>query len=343
MEKEHQENKPFVLRSVLHGNYLRDLLSDHYNMGDWLECKYLLRGLNDTYKVTTSTGSYILRLYRAEVSEQRVEQEMYLIESLSTLLTKGITKAAEAVVNQNHEWYCSVHAPEGTRYAVLFRNADGVEPALHDEASCYLFGISAAELHDAMDRIASSPVTRRLDLDFLIQQPIRSIIRYIGVEHPQTLFLTTFADRLMYQVKSRLEQGLDWGMIHGDMHGNNNVQYNGEHFSHIDFEWSGLGWRAYDLAQVWLSRRKHHSTDQAELLWNEILKGYRSIRPLSANDEHAISDFAMVRRLWVMSLDAAFIDSDSGSLDFGEDWIHAFVQEFQQYLQGLEHLNVERK
>ncbi len=127
-----------------------------------------MRGLYDTYKVTTSTGSYILRLYRAEVSEQRVEQEMHLIESLSSLLTKGITKAAVAVVNQNHEWYCSVHAPEGTRYAVLFRYANGVEPALHDEASCFSFGRSAVELHDAMDRIASFPDTKRLDLDFLI-------------------------------------------------------------------------------------------------------------------------------------------------------------------------------
>lgn len=38
----------------------------------------------------------------------------------------------------------------------------------------------------------------------------------------------------------------------------------------------------------------------------------------------------IARRLWVMGLDVEFI-SDSGALDYTEDWLEEFIDEFRSY------------
>ena len=59
------------------------------------------------------------------------------------------------------------------------------------------------------------------------------------------------------------------------------------------------------------------------------MKGYRSVRSFTDADEQAVDLFIIVRRFWVMSLDVAFIDSDMGALDYGEDWLNNFIKEFR--------------
>ncbi|MDR9856212.1 phosphotransferase [Paenibacillus sp. VCA1] len=322
----------FVLRSVIHGDYLRQLLSPQYSLGPWIECNYLLRGLNDTYKVRTHQGFYVLRIYRVEVQEDQIQYELSIINKLSNILLDDTTQVAVPISKLDNSFYSVIHAPEGNRFAVLFQYAEGEENPLNDEDSCYLFGQSAAKLHHAMDQIKIGLPKHELDTDFLIRQPVERIINYVGKDHSQSEFLLDFANELCAIIERRIELGLDWGICHGDLHGNNNVQFKEGTCTHIDFEWSSKGWRSYDLAQVLISRRRHHPIDQANTLWNAIINGYRSVRHFSANDEHAVEDFVIVRRLWVMSLDVAFINSFSGSLDYGEDWLNGFINEFKAYL-----------
>lgn len=325
-------DEALVLRSVINGDYLIRFLSDQYSIGPWIECNYLLRGLNDTYKVRTHQGLYVLRIYRVEVREDYIDYELSIINKLSEVLLNKTTQVALPIRKLDNSFCSEIKAPEGNRYAVLFQFAEGEEYTLNDEDSCFLFGQSAAELHLAMDRITVELPKHDLDINFLIRQSVERIINYIGKDHTQTDFLLEFANKLCEIIERRIELGLDWGICHGDMHGNNNVQFNEGIFTHIDFEWSCKGWRSYDLAQVLISRRRHHQIDQANTLWNAIIKGYRTVRPFSENDEKAVEDFIIVRRLWVMNLDVAFIHSYSGSLDYGEDWLNGFIKEFKEYL-----------
>lgn len=322
----------FVLRSVINGEYLSQLLAPHYSLGPWIECNYLLRGLNDTYKVRTHQGQFVLRIYRVEVPEEQIEHELSIINKLSQILMNSTTQVAVPICKLDNSLYSVIHAPEGNRFAVLFQYAEGEENPLNDEASCYLFGQSAAKLHLAMDQIEIRQPKQELNIEFLIRQSVERIINYMGKDHSQAEFLADFANKLSEIIERRNEQGLDWGICHGDLHGNNNVQFNEGILTHIDFEWSSKGWRSYDLAQVLISRRRHHPLDHANTLWNAIVNGYRSVRHFSENDVNAVEDFLIVRRLWVMNLDVAFINSYSGSLDYGEDWLNGFIKEFKEYL-----------
>lgn len=321
-------NQPTALRSVLDPKYLEFCLSGQYDLGQWNECLYWLNGLNDTYRVRTAKGIYILRVYRHEIKESDVSYELSLLTQLTVLLKPEHTKVAEPLVKRDKSWYSVLDAPEGERIAVIFRYINGTENGLLDEESCAAFGQSAAELHSAMDQVILNQPRYDLDTNFLINQPLERIVNYIGEKHEAAPFLHQFASALKERVDAAVKQGLDWGICHGDMHGNNNALQENTHFTHFDFEWSGKGWRAYDLAQV--RARKRQQADKLEPLWNAFMSGYRSVRSFSVQDEMAVELFVIARRFWVMSLDVAFLHSNSGALDYSEDWLEGFINEFRK-------------
>ena len=327
--------QPIAVRSVLNPNYLSYCLSVHYSLGAWSECTYWLRGLNDTYRVRTSHGFYILRLYRTEITERDVRFELSTLTQLADVLETSKTKVSMPVRKKDNEWYTVIDAPEGPRIAVLFNYIDGTENAMHDAESCYAFGQSAAELHAAMDHIVADQAFRPdLDTHVLLDQSLDRIVHYLGDKHEAVSFLSEYATALKTRIQDAAQQGLDWGLCHGDMHGNNNVFQIGDQFIHYDFEFTAKGWRAYDLAQVKV-RKRQPAEEVRQELWDAFLSGYRTVRSLSDVDEQAIDLFVGVRRFWVMGLDVAFIPNDSGALDYGEDWLTSFVEEFKGRIEKI--------
>ncbi|WP_340015716.1 phosphotransferase [Paenibacillus sp. FSL K6-1318] len=320
--------QPTALRSVLNPRYLESALRNQYDIGTWEECLFWLRGLNDTYRVRTSTGMYILRIYRTEIAEADVQYELSLLSQLKNVLTSAEhTDIGEYIEKKDRTGYTVLEAAEGKRVAVMFRYIEGTENNLEDEESCYAFGQSAAELHKAMDQVNVELPRYELDLKFLIDEPLERIIHYIGENNEAAAFLHTFATTLKERIGAASRQGLDVGLCHGDMHGNNNAFQQDHQFIHYDFEWAAKSWRAYDLAQVKV--RKRQSEDRKAALWNALMAGYRSVRSFSAEDEQAVDLFIVARRFWVMGLDVAFIESDMGALDYGSDWLDSFVEEFR--------------
>ncbi|NMO97686.1 hypothetical protein [Paenibacillus lemnae] len=82
------------------------------------------------------------------------------------------------------------------------------------------------------------------------------------------------------------------------------------------------GWRAYDIAEFRLARevRLGHDKELLEQLWDAFVKGYISVRELSAKDLKAVPLFVGVRQVWLMGL--CFKDAHiHGSIDFGDDFI----------------------
>ncbi|WP_336774936.1 phosphotransferase [Paenibacillus sp. MMO-58] len=320
-------NQPMAVSSVLAPDYLMSCLSGQYELGPWTHCVYWLRGLNDTYRVQTEKGTYIVRVYRQEIGEREAAYEMALLGQLEELLAGTEASIAPPVRKVDGTCYSVIAAPEGERIAVLVEYAEGIENRLQDEESCYAFGQSAAQLHLAMDQVQLELPRRELNTEFLVEESLQRIIRHIGKEHPAAVFLREYANALKDRVASAAAEGLDWGICHGDMHGNNNAVETDGRYTHFDFEWSAPCWRAYDLAQV--RNRKRQSAESKDQLWQALLAGYRSVRSFSEKDEQAVELFVLVRRFWIMSLDVLFVPTQSGALDYGEDWLNDFLEEFR--------------
>ncbi len=370
--------EPIASRSILRSAYVEHRLSGLYDLGKWTECRYWLRGLNDTYRIRTENGGkYMLRVYRAESRGSDIAFELELLERLQAELLGTAAEASPAVRLADGRLFSALPAPEGVRFAALFREAEGAEDPMQDEASCIAFGRSAAELHAAMDRVlpgteaggfaavpgagrepqvaadaaASEPQERArreidgengaakplpprapADAEFLLRAPLRMTLAHIGENHPQAPFLRRYALGLEQAVAEAASRGLDFGLCHGDMHGNNNALGKGDCFTHFDFEFAAPGWRAWDLAQF--KNRKRQQPDRVEPLWQAFLEGYRSVRAFSAEDEAAVEIFRLVRRFWTMGLDAEIAPLCDGALDFGEDWLAEFTEEFRRHPLG---------
>jgi Ser/Thr protein kinase RdoA (MazF antagonist) len=96
-----------------------------FGIGKLSECLFYTGGFNDTYRVKTIDGkTYFLRVYRR--SWRSLADIQYELDVLSHLKQKDFP-ATRLVPYQDGQLYCTVPAPEGTRYLVLFTEALGSE------------------------------------------------------------------------------------------------------------------------------------------------------------------------------------------------------------------------
>src|SRR5260221_8371875 len=85
-------------------------------------CKYLLRGVSDTYVVYTDADKFIFKVYRScHRSFNEIESEIELLNRLKT----GGVKVAWPVSDNNGGFIQRFNAAEGDRFGVLFIFAPG--------------------------------------------------------------------------------------------------------------------------------------------------------------------------------------------------------------------------
>ncbi len=87
-----------------------------------------------------------------------------------------------------------------------------------------------------------------------------------------------------------------YGMIHSDLRMSNLLQ-DGEEITVLDFDDCGLGWYMYDVACI--CGLMEHRPD-LELVFDAIMKGYESIRPVGEEDRSEIGTFVMMRRIGLL-------------------------------------------
>jgi Ser/Thr protein kinase RdoA (MazF antagonist) len=298
-----------VIRSILSPRALLAEVARRYALVP-TTCRLLKRGLNDTYHVTAVDGQYILRVYRAEWrSASAIEYEL---ELLCHLASRGVSVAVPLRTKED-QLVWSVSAPEGMRHVVLFSYAHGTRVSWTSEDDANLIGRVAAAIHTASDDFVSEHSRPPIDLAYLIEAPLVAIRPFLAHRPDDLAFLEQFAGRL----KARGDEldALDWGVCHGDFGPKNIHVATDRSLTVFDFDLCGPGWRAYDLALIqWVAT--DHQTDG---LWEAFLRGYASVRPLSADDVNAIPFFHAAAHVASLGLFAENV-GDWGSADMS-DWL----------------------
>ena len=107
-----------VLESILSPAELIDKVLPGFGLDDLAECSFYSGGFNHTYQVKTASGqTCYLRAYRR--SWRTLADIQFELDMLAHLQQKGFP-AARPVPYQDGNLFCSVPAPEGTRYLALF-------------------------------------------------------------------------------------------------------------------------------------------------------------------------------------------------------------------------------
>lgn len=310
-----------VSYSTLSLKALQDYVGEKYDLKDIKEFRYLLRGMNDTYSIKTAEDQYVFRVYRAD-RRMEYSEVAFEIELLKHLDQHHIP-VSMPISDICGEFIQTLNAPEGDRFGVLFTFAEGNEQAINDEEISYLFGKSVADIHTKSDNFSTEYARQILDLDYLIHKPLTAIEPYMTHRKDDFECIRSVAKQLEQRLLDFPLEELDWGICHGDLHGNTNISFKEDmSYTHYDFDLCGFGWRAYDIAEFRLARevRLTFDKDKFEQLWSAFVEGYVSVRNLSEKDLQAVPIFVGIRQLWLMGL-CLGESHIHGSIDFGDDFI----------------------
>ncbi|NGZ77698.1 phosphotransferase [Saccharibacillus alkalitolerans] len=317
-----------VAYSLLSKQALTSHIADNYEFQEPIRLNYFLRGMNDTYILETGSGKYIFRVYRAD---RRNKSEIAFELDLLNDLHGNDVSVSIPIAKKDGTFINEFFVAEGVRYGVMFSFAEGNEKPIHTVEDSYLFGESVAEIHKVTENFRSEHVRGDLDLEFLIEKPLNLIELHMEHRPEDYRFIREKILGLKERLAMKIEKGLDWGVCHGDLHGNTNAAFTDDgKLTHYDFDISGYGWRAYDIAEFRLAREIHsgHNKDEVERLWEAFLNGYRHVRDLGENDVEAVSIFVVLRQLWLFGL--CFRESELiGGADFDDGFIDSKMEYFR--------------
>jgi Ser/Thr protein kinase RdoA (MazF antagonist) len=297
-----------VTYSTLATDALAVRLEAGYELDAVTACRFLHRGLNDSYLVETANGRYVLRVYRA--GWRTPDEIAYEIAALEHLGRKGVPVALPVRRRDGAaiDW---LPAPEGSRAAVLFTHAPGreLDGSVEDSRR---YGRAVASVHRATDDFAPEHARFSLDLDHLLTEPMAAIRPFLCHRPVDLDFLETVASGLARRIAALPAGEMDRGFCHGDFHGDN--AHIGERaVTLFDFDCCGPGWRAYDIA---VFRWRWGDDEKGNERWAAFLEGYRSLRPIGERDLAAVPLFVAARAIWLRGLHAA------NTANWGRSWLN---------------------
>lgn len=314
-----------VTHSIPSADALKAQLQHDYAIEPIDECRYWQIGLNDTYLVSCPGNCFVLRVYRAQ---RRTDAEVeYELDAITHLSYVGIP-VSTAISRKDGTRLGAINTPEGRRQYVLFTFAEGTTYSYSDDIQiAFDYGQAVARLHNATDDFVSPHQRFTLNLEFLLHNPLVSLKPFLRRRPTDWDYLCRLAERIEKSIHKLIAEGLNQGFCHGDTNGYNAHFTCSRQLTFFDFDFCGIGWRAYDLASFrWLALM-----NPKEDRWNHFLRGYTQIRPLYDVDRQAVPFLIGARQLWI----------DSLQIENGADWgfnniDDSYFDRKLKYLQNLE-------
>lgn len=290
------------MNELLSPEKVAEIVDAHYPLGKPVFCKLIRRGFNDHYLVHLEGGRFVFRVYlNGKYYIESFEDYAFELELLDHLHRDNVP-VAHALSLVNGERLGRVGTKQGERAFALFSYVPGVEAdreSLTLEQS-FRLGKTMAEMHLSLNRFRSRKGRYRLDLTYLVEEPLRLISAEIGknssglASQEEQAALAEMVEGLgpIDDLVATVEQidcsGDEFGLIHADMN-LGNVRFQGDEPWLYDFDHCGFGWRAYDVSICRLL-----PAPQGEAM----LHGYESVRTLSASERGCLATFSTLRRVW---------------------------------------------
>ncbi|WP_176842439.1 phosphotransferase enzyme family protein [Chitinophaga filiformis] len=278
-----------TLYSTLSPTALATYISQQYTFGP-LECKFIVRGVGDTYLVSAANERFILRIYRP--SHRTLANIQAEVELLTALHTAEVSVSYPLADKDGH-YIQSLPGAEGTRHAVLFSYAEGRSHNILSDVQLRNFGQEMARFHNISSQIQLSKDRWTFDLETTLFQPLAAVKDYFS-EDPATYdWLLQSADKVKTFLSQLDTSRFSYGYCHFDFLPKNFHFDSQDNITFFDFDFFGTGWLAYDLMtfhqQLLLDMQMGRLTaEQRERTWSLFVEAYRSERALSEEELAAI-------------------------------------------------------
>ena len=306
-----------VSYSTLQISFLQTLLKERYGI-DSASVVFLKRGFNDTYKINTGTGRFILRIYRAK---RRTIQEIRSELNFLLFLKEKHISLSVPLPDRDKQYIQEIASPEGSRYGVLFSFVEGESlrrPSVHQ---CRKAGEALGAIHQTLLESEQGSLSWNYEPDKIFSY-VRSSVSKTLSGFPEDL---VYLDRLEQEIQKRLlDANLKTGICHGNLQPENFYFLSSGEVSFIDFDFSGRGPLLYDLgAYMWYD----HQGKTKEML-ESFYAGYALYFPLSQKEKDLIPVFGTLRALFLMGMWNRFNDGESNPV-WPADQISGFVKKLK--------------
>lgn len=272
--------------------------------------KFINHGENTTFKITDSRKkNYLLRICRYEYhTAEALNEELQWLKKLSCQF-----RVPTPVVSNKKkllEWTSTKLLPEG-RNTALFHWTDGIflstkqssknKMKVHHMVS---LGRLIGELHN--HETTRGKVTHRKY--WTVQGLVGRKSKFGSIDHitqatpvQQRLISITRRSLCVSMKKFEKKYPSKQGLIHADLHFRNLV-FNKRDIALIDFDDSGFGFFAYDLAIPILSvtSSKFLLKKEKILFRKAILEGYQQVQPWTTDDEKFLEQCMLARKLLML-------------------------------------------
>jgi Ser/Thr protein kinase RdoA (MazF antagonist) len=304
-----------ITKSFFAPDMLAQRLEAEYGFQN-VHCQLITATLRDVYLVLSHANRHILIVYH---HRQHTYDEIVAEWRFVAYLAQQHVPVAPALPTTNGDPILTFHAPEGVRYGVVTTYAPGqhLRQRPSREAS-HRYGQIIATIHQLADA-APTPFTRiGHDIVTYLEQATTAI-KGVVVDRPADVaYAAACAAELQARLTSLTHDAPAYGIIHGDVVRANALVTDDNKVTVIDFDWYGLGWRAYDIASYLLTIRG----DSNEQLFAEaFLSGYTAIRPLAAHEYPLLPLFEAVRAIFEMGTPALNVDH------WGSAYLYGFLDQ----------------
>lgn len=254
-------------------------LERYYGMSDTI-LERLHVPVNDVISVLAPQGRFALKLYNTQ-SRTRADAQ-WEIDLIMHLLAHGAPVVRPLAGPHGHVESFTFESRD--RIGVLFEWAPGEKPT-HGRSTYLLLGRAASQIHRAADTF-SSPLPRHTydyDAAMLIDEQLQRMKRQL-IEAHRWSEAVALGERLKQRIA---HPALDRGICHMDLT-LDNVHRTWNTLTVFDFDSAGRCWRANEPHGILRASREN---------FRDWLEGYRSVRPFSHADEHAVAAFGIIGEL----------------------------------------------
>lgn len=257
---------------------------------DNLTCRYLLRGVSDTYVLEGVSARYILKIYRdAHRSLEEIKGEVELLN----ILHQGGTRVSYPIHDREGRQIQSFEAAEGTRYGVLFSYAAGKPVGEPTDEQIAITGREMARIHNITSVITLSHERRSYNHHTTLLQPIASFAPAYKDIPDEYRYLQDVAGLVIDKLDSIDTSHFSYGYCHYDFMPKNFHIDEQNQLTFFDFDFAGKGFLVNDIMTYWIHFALNTvlgkaSKEESDRAFSVFLTAYRTIRPLSAEEESAI-------------------------------------------------------
>lgn len=275
--------------SILAAMSMGLFLSRRYGWGK-VECRLLLRGVSDTYSISTSLGNFVVRIYRAgHRSLSQINAEVELLMALKN----SVVSVSYPVFDRNGDYVFELNAAEGPRFGVVFTHAPGTVCSLPNNKQLNLFGREMAKFHTVSTNVRLTNERWNFNFETTLRKPLTDIKTYFASCPEQYAWLEEAAQETRDKILKLDCSGFTSGYCHFDFFPKN-IHFDGdESVTFFDFDFFGYGWVVNDLMtfqqhlclEVEMGRVSETGSQE---IFKRFVDAYREVRPLSSGELDAI-------------------------------------------------------